>query len=773
MGIVSVGQPVPRHEDPTLLKGEGCYTGDVTLPNQAYGYVLRSPHAHARIKFIDPSAAMAAPGVLIVLTGSEYRAENLGKLPLVVPPIPNLDLEKMLRPPRLALACDKVNFVGEEVAFVVAETLDQAKDAAELIDVEYEPLPSVVDAEEALKDGAPLVWAKCPGNLSFTEEMGDKKSTDAAFASAKHIVKLRSVVNRASANTIEARGTNADYNPSTGHCTVYVGAQAAFGMRKTLAELIFNDQEENFQVITGNMGGSFGMKGVYAETLLTVWASRKLKRPVKWENERQDSILSDYHGRDKVSYTELALDENGTFLGLKVTTIANMGGYFSPLALMHTILSNGGLVGVYTTPAIHLTVKGVLTHTGSTNPYRGSNRPDVAYVLERLIDMASVETGIDRFELRRRNFITKENMPYKTPLGLTYDCGDFGKNFEEALELIDFKGFEERRKKSSAKRKYRGLGVANNVENAAGVGTEFADIAFDVDGTVNIYAGTTEHGQGHPTMYRQVVSQILGIDANKIVVHEGDTDKLEQGNGTGGSRVSSLGASAARIASEGIIEKARQIASLLLEASISDIIFKDGSFKIAGTDRSVSWESIINAAFSKEPLLEAIESGLSVNAQFESSAPNYPSGCHACEVEIDMETGKVDIVRYVGVSDVGNVINPLLLNGQIFGGIGQGAGQVLMEGIRYDKNTGQMKTGSFLDYAMPRASDFCSFELTDNPTITEVNPMGSKGVGEVGTACAMPTVVNAVVDALAPLGVKHVDMPVSAENIWTAINMAG
>ena len=772
MGIVSIGQPVPRHEDPILLRGEGRYTGDVTLPNQAYGFVLRSPHAHALIKSTNTSAALAAPGVLAVLTGEDYRAENLGKLPLVVPPIPNFDAETVYRPSRLALANEVVKFVGEEVAFEVAETLDQAKDAAELINVDYKTLPTVIDAEEAREESAPQVWPDCPGNLCFATEMGDKKATEAAFASAKHIVKLRSIVNRASANTIEARGTNADYDPASGHCTVYVGTQGAFGMRKTLAELIFNDAENNFRVITGNIGGSFGMKQVYAETLMTVWASRKLHRPVKWENERTDSILSDYHGRDKISDTELALDANGKFLGLRVTTIANLGTYLSPLALMHTLLSIGGLVGVYTTPAVHLTVKGVFTHTGSTNPYRGSNRPDVAYVLERLIDVASVETGIDRLELRRRNIIAPGDMPYKTPLGPTYDCGNFKKNFDEAIRLIGYHDFEERRKKSAVERKYRGIGVANNVENAAGAGTEFADIAFDADGTVNIYAGTTEIGQGHPTMYRQVVSHLLGIDMGKIVIHEGDTDKIEQGNGTGGSRVSSLGTSAARIASERVLEKARQIAAHLLEVSLSDIEFKDGSFEIVGTDRSVSWNKVVSAAFSEGQLPEGMEAGLSVKAHFESTAPNFPSGCHACEVEVDMESGKVDIVRYVGVSDVGNVINPLLLNGQIYGGIGQGAGQVLMEGILYDPETGQMQTGSFLDYAMPRASDFCLFELRDNPTTTDVNPMGAKGAGEVGTACAMPTVVNAVVDALSPLGVKHVDMPVTPQNIWSAIKKA-
>ncbi|SVB58125.1 uncharacterized protein METZ01_LOCUS210979, partial [marine metagenome] len=398
MGIVAVGQEVARHEDPILLKGEGRYTGDVTLPNQAYGYVARSPHAHASIQAIGTSAAKIAPGVLAILTGKDCKMDGLGKLPLVVPPLPNLNIERIHSPERFPLATDKINFVGQEVAFIVAETLNQAKDAAELIEIEYNPLPVVVNALDALNDDAPQVWSDCPGNLSFSEEMGDKKATDDAFTTAKHVVKLRTIVNRSSANTIESRGTNADFNPASGRCTVYIGAQGAFGLRKTLAGSIFNDSEENFRVITGNMGGSFGMKQLYTESILTIWASRKLGRPVKWENDRQDSILSDYHGRDKVSDAELALDQKGKFLGLRVTTYANLGTYLSPLALMHTLLSNGGLVGVYTTPSVHLTVNGVFTHTGSTNPYRGSNRPDVAYVLERLIDVAALKTGIDRFE---------------------------------------------------------------------------------------------------------------------------------------------------------------------------------------------------------------------------------------------------------------------------------------------------------------------------------------------------------------------------------------
>jgi len=768
MGIVAVGQAVPRHEDPILLKGEGRYTGDVTLPNQSYGYILRSPHAHAKINSINTEAAAAAPGVLTVLTGADCRADGIGKLPTVQMPVPNFDFDAHVRPDRYALAGDKVHFVGEEVAFVVAESLAQARDAAELIEVDYEVLPSVVDAVEAMQEGATQIWPDNPGNVCFVKELGDKDATDTVFEKAAHVVSQRMVVNRSSANSMEPRGTNADFNPETGHCTVYVGVQGVFGTRNTLAGAIFDDEIDNFRIVTGHIGGSFGMKNFYAETIMTIWAARKLGRPVKWENDREESLMADYHGRDKVADVELALDEEGTFLGIRATIIANMGAYLSPLFVAHTLLSNGGIIGVYKTQAAHLTINAIHTNTSSTNPYRGSNRPDVAYYMERIIDVAAAETGIDRMELRRRNVIPEGAFPHTAPLGVNYDCGNFAQDFEEALRLIDADGFDARRAASDANGKYRGLGLANNVEGAAGGGQEFVDLAFDPDGTVNVYAGTTENGQGHPTMYKQVVSDRLGIDMDKIVVHEGDSDLMTQGNGTGGSRVSSVGASAARVASDKIIEKAKDLAGHVLEAAAADIEFSDGGFEIAGTDRRVSWDEVA-AASHGDGLPEDLQGGLAVNADFQGSANNFPSGTHACEVEVDKETGRVEIVRYVAVNDVGQVINPLLFEGQMHGGIGQGAGQVLMEAVRYDPDSGQMLTGSFMDYAMPRANDFCTFELTDNPSRTDTNPIGSKGAGEVATACAMPVVVNAVVDALSSLGVTHIDMPVTAETVWNAI----
>lgn len=772
MGYVAIGQSVQRYEDPVLLRGEGRYTGDVSLTNQSYGFVLRSPHAHARIRSIDTTAASAVDGVLTILTGKELHAEGLGKMPLLVPPVPNLDIEAIHRPDRFGLALDTVRVVGEPVAFVVAETLDIAKDAAEKIEIDYEVLACAVEAPAAMAEGGSTVWEERPGNMSFEKEFGDKEATDAAFAGADHVVSQHMVVNRVAVNSIEVRGTVADFDSATGKCTVYVGNQGVFGLRNVLADLIFNEPAENFRVITGNMGGSFGMKGTYPETILTVWASRRLGRPVKWENDRQESILSDNHGRGKIADAELALDKDGNFLGLRVNVIANMGAYLSPLAFMHTLLSIGGLVGVYKTPAAHHKVSGVFTNTGSTNPYRGSNRPDTCYILERLIDVAAAEIGIDRVELRRRNFIKPDDMPYKIPLGGVYDCGDFERNFDDALARIDYAGFMARQEQSAKDGKLRGFGVANNIENAAGPGNEYADIAFDKDGSVTVSAGTTDNGQGHATMYTQVVCDRLGISPDRVRVIEGDTAALADGGGTGGSRVSSYGSSAATAAADQLIEKGRQIAAHILEAGISDIEFDDGRFVVAGTDKEVSLDEVVEAAFAPEKLPAGMETGFSESGTFQGKAPNYPNGCHACEVEVDPDTGRVDLVRYVGVSDVGRVINPLILAGQIHGGIGQGAGQVLMEGIEYDPDSGQMLTGSFLDYAMPRANDFCAFEVADNPTFTEVNPLGVKGAGEVGTACAMPVVVNAVVDALSAYGVTHIDMPLTAEKVWSAMHAA-
>lgn len=771
MGIVAVGQSVPRYEDPTLLKGEGTYTGDVRLPNEAFGYVLRSPHAFARINGIDTTAAKAAPGVLCVLTGADMEADDIGPLPNIMPPIPGLDPSKIFVAKRHILATDMARMAGHEVAYVVAETLAQARDAAELIEVEYEPLEPATDSA-SLIDASPR-YADRPDNLAFNSDFGDKEATEKAFAAADHVVKHRMTVNRVSPNSIENRNTVADYDAETGRWTLYLPTQGPFAMKGVLANQIFHTEPENFRIITGNMGGSFGMKGFYAESILTIWAAKKVGRPVRWENERTESLHTDQHGRDKVVDAELALDKDGKFLGVRVHSLANLGAFFGPMGMMHTHLSLIGMVNVYTTPTCYFNIKGAYSNSAPTGPYRGSNRPDSTFIMERLVDVAAHQVGIDRIELRRRNVIPADAMPYKMPLGTVYDCGDFGSNMEQALSAIGYDSFEARRQESKSRGLLRGFGLANNVEQAAGVGHEFVTYRFNADGSLTIIAGTTEQGQGHPTMYAVLASDQLGIDTDKINVIEGDTDAQESGNGTGGSRVSVMGSNAARLAGTGIIEKGKQVASNVLEAAVADIEFDAGAFRVAGTDKSVSLADVVAASFDPANLPEGAEPGLEEYADFEGTAANYPNGCHACEIEVDPETGGATIVRYVAVNDVGTVINALTFRGQILGGIGQATGQAMMEDVTYDPETGQLQTGSFLDYAMPRGSDFCDIEIIDNPHPTQNNPLGSKGAGEVGCACAMPAVVNGILHALEPYGVTHLDMPLTPLKVWSAIQASG
>ncbi len=773
MGIVSVGQSVPRHEDPYLLRGEGTYTADRNLPNQAYGYVLRSPHAFARINGIDTAAALAAPGVLCILTGKDVEEEGIGALPILTPPIPGVDPDAMIKHARYPIATDMARMVGHEVAFVVAETLAQAKDAAELVEVDYAPLEALTNSFE-VAGGAPR-YDDAPDNLAFNTSFGDKDATDAAFENADHTVKLTLTVNRVAPSTIENRTSVADYDPAgaggKGRWTVYAPVQGPHGLKDILADLIFKCEPDQFQVVTGNMGGSFGMKAFYSETVLTAVAARRLGRPVKWENERSESLLTDQAGRDKVVDAELALDKEGKFLGLRVHSVQNLGAFFGSFGLMHTHLSLIGMINVYRTPAIHHTIRGGYSNTCFTGPYRGSNRPDSAFIMERLLDYAAAELGMDRIELRRRNMIRADEMPYTMPLGTVYDSGDFPSNLEKALEAIGHEGFEARREEAKARGKLLGLGVGNNIEQAAGVGQEFATYRFDENGDLTIVAGTTEQGQGHPTMYAILASDRLGIDTDRITIVEGDTGSLPQGNGTGGSRVSVMGTHAALLAGEGVIEKGKQIAGHLLEAAAADIEFAGGTFSVAGTDKQVSLDEVARAAHGDLP--GGIEPGLEFYAQYDGEAHTFPNGCHACEVEVDPETGAAKMTRYAAVNDVGTVINQLTVKGQIIGGVGQGAGQALLEGIEYDGETGQMLTGSFLDYAMPRGIDFCDIQIINNPHPTGSNSIGAKGVGEVGCACAMPAAANAVIHALEPLGVKHLDMPLTPRKVWDAIHRSG
>ncbi len=774
MGQFSFGQAVPRTEDPRLLRGEGRFVADFALANQAYGHVLRSPHAHARIVSIDTADAKRAPGVLGVFTEKDLAADGLGttrvKMPRKRP-----DGSPLYQNPHPGLARDRVRFVGDYVAYVVAETLDEAKDAAELIAVDYEPLAAGVDTASAIEPGAPAVWDDCPDNVSNLFEQGDRDAVEAAFERAHHVTRQRFVISRVLANAMEPRGAIGAYDVHEGRHTIYCAVGNIHAVRGMLAGDVFGVAENKFRVICGDIGGAFGSKGVTApENIVSLYASKKLGRPVKWVAERSEALLADDHCRDNVSDVELALDDNGIFLALRVRTLCNLGAYLnSDRNLMATFGNLGSLAGVYRTPAIHVAVTGVFTHTMSTATYRGAGRPEAAYLIEGIIDRAARETGIDRVELRRRNIIPAEAMPYRTGLVYTYDCGEFERNMDEAMALADVAGFEARRAESLGRGTLRGLGITNPIERAgAPPGPETADIRFDPSGGVTLSVGTKSQGQGHDTMYKIILSEFLGIDSDDVHVIEGDTDKVAYGTGTFGSRSASVGGSAAVLAAEKIIAKGRLIAAHLLEAADDDMVFERGTFTVAGTDRTVTLQDVARAAYRPGARPKGLEAGLFETGVFEPEKQTFPNGCHVCEIEIDADTGKLDVVRYVVVDDVGNVINELTLDGQVHGGVAQGIGQAVLEHMIYDRETGQVASGSFMDYAMPRADDMCSIRVESRPVPTATNPLGVKGAGEAGTVGALPGIMNAAVDALAPLGIRHVEMPLTPEKLWRAIRDA-
>ena len=768
MGEFGISQPVPRTEDPRLLRGRGRFVDDVRLHGMVVGYVLRSPHAHAKILSLNVDRAREAPGVHLVLTAEDYKAAGLKNMPPPGPPTKNSEGVTAYSTPRGALASGKVLHVGDPVAFVVAETLAQAKDAAELIAVEYEPLPAHTDTASAMGKGA--LWEARPNNVALLHEEGDRAKTDAAFAKAAVVVGQRFVINRVTAAAIEPRGCVASYDSREEYHTVYMAAQGGFGGRKFLANTL-NEPETNFRVIPGDIGGSYGMKGgQYSEYVLVAWASKLLGRPVKWTADRAESLVSDTQGRDNVTDAELALDKDGKILALRVNTVGGVGGYTSALAAGPLTNNLGTLAGVYTMDAAYVRVTGVFTNTTVTNPYRGAGRPEAAYVIERLVTLAARKMKIDEVELRRRNMIAPSAMPYKTALTFTYDCGEFEKVMDLAVDKSDLKGFEVRRAEAKKRGKLRGLGLSYTIERAAPPGLEHAEINFDTEGYVTVSVGTTNNGQGHETIYTQLMCDRFGLTPDKVRVVEGDTGRVALGQGTGGSRVSAMGMSALHLAAEKIIAKSRTIAAHALEASEADLEYNEGMFTVAGTDKKFSFQDVVKIAFTPPKLPRNVEPGLFEGGTHKSNRANYPNGCHVCEVEIDPETGKAELVKYVVIDDVGNVLNPMLLKGQIHGGIAQGAGQILMEDIVHDPETGQMLSGSFMDYAMPRAIDLPNFEIKSHPVPTDQNPLGVKGAGEAGTVGAMPAVMNALIDALAPLGVTDLPMPATPERIWRAIN---
>jgi aerobic carbon-monoxide dehydrogenase large subunit len=766
-----IGQPVPRIEDPRFITGRGRYVDDFDLPRQCYGVVVMSPHAHARIKGIGAAKAKAAPGVLAVLTGADAKADGLGGL---APPMPeDMGGPKGFRTLLSILANDKVRAVGERVAFVVAETLGEAKDAAELLEIDYEPLAAVVSAEDAVKPGAPAVWDEAPNNVTFTLMMGNKDATDTAFAGAKHVVSLKLNNTRITANSIEPRAAIGQYHPDSDTYTLYSTSQNPHGTRSSVAGQVLRIPETKLRVISPDVGGGFGMKhGGYPEDALVVWASRKVGgRPVKWVSTRSEALLGDSQGRDQIVTGELALDERGKILGLRVNALHAMGSHVFGAAMVVPLFAMRLAPGVYQVPAVHALARAVLTNTIPLAPYRGAGRPEATYLIEQLLDRAARLIGIDPIEIRRRNFIPAAAMPHKIGTGVTYDSGDFVHVMDECLKLADWEGFTKRAAASKKNGKLRGRGVGYFLEEAA-VFNDRMVLRFDPSGMLTILAGTHSHGQGHQTVYAQMVSEWLGVPFENIRFVQGDTDAVPIGRGSYGSRSMHVGGNALKRAADNIVEKAKPMAAMMLEAAAGDIEFKDGSFHIVGTDRALKLTDVAKAFYRPAMLPPQFDVGLEASGSFAAEPPNYPNGCHVCEVEVDPETGAVTLARYAAVDDVGKIMNKLLCEGQIHGGVAQGVGQALMEAIVFD-GAGQLVTGSFQDYAMPRAEDFpeLTSELTEVPART--NPLGVKGAGEAGATGAPPAVIGAILDALKPLNIEHIDMPATPNRVWAAINARG
>ena len=782
--MATIGTPVRRREDYRFLTGGGTYTDDINRPGQLYACILRSPHAHAQIAGINTSAAQRAPGVVEVYTGKDMVADSVGGLPCGWQ-VHSKDGTPMAEPPHPVLAVDRVRYVGDPVAVVIADTLGQARDAAELVSVDYAEEPAAIDPVAALQPGAPQVNAEAPGNLCYDWQLGDLAAVEATFAKATRIVKLDLTNNRLVPNAMEPRAAIGEFNRATGEYTLYTTSQNPHVIRLLMGAFVLHIPESRLRVIAPDVGGGFGSKIYhYAEEAITTWAAGKVHRPVKWTAERSESFMSDAHGRDHVTHVELALDGQAKLLALKVSTIANMGAYLSTFApCIPTYLYGTLLAGTYTTPAIYCETKAVFTHTVPVDAYRGAGRPEATFLLERIVDLAADEIGMDPAELRRRNFIPKDAYPYQTPVALQYDSGDYGATLELALKAADYQGFEARRRDAMARGKLRGIGIATYIEAcgiapSAVVGSlgaraglfESAEVRVHPTGSVSILTGSHSHGQGHETTFSQLVADTLGIPLDSIEIVHGDTAKIPYGMGTYGSRSLAVGGSAIVKAMDKVVAKGRKIAAHLLEAAEADVEFKDGKFTVAGTDRSKTLGEVALTAYVPHNFPhEELEPGLDETAFYDPKNFTFPSGAHIAEVEIDLETGQVAVVNFTASDDFGRIINPLIVAGQVHGGLAQGIGQALLEGCVYDKASGQLLTGSYMDYAMPRADDLPAFALSTNTTLCTHNPLGVKGCGEAGAIGAPAAITNALVDALKPLGVRHLDMPATPEKLWRII----
>jgi aerobic carbon-monoxide dehydrogenase large subunit len=763
-----IGQPVLRSEDPVLVRGEGRFTDDVSLPRQAYAVIVRSRHAHGLLRGIATDAARQMKGVLGIYTAADLA--GYGTLKCIVP-FKNRDGSEMKKPPRHALATDKVRYVGDPVAIVVAETLLQAKDAAEAIELDVEPLDAVTNPEEAAQPGAPVLYDEAPDNVALDYHYGDSEKVKAAFARAAHVTKLKLVNSRVVVNAMEPRAALAQFE--NGRFTLYTCSQGVFGMKSNIAQIL-NVEPKLVRVITGNVGGSFGMKAApYPEYVCILHAARALGRPVKWTDERSSSFVSDSHGRDHRVTAELALDADGSFLAVRLTSFGNMGAFLANVApIPSTQNAVKNVQSAYRTPLIEVSTKCVFTNTSHVSAYRGAGRPEGNYYMERLIDAAAAEMDIDRLELRRRNFVKPRELPFKAALGSIYDSGDFANVLKQALEEADVKGFAKRKRESRKSGKLRGLGIGSYLEATAPPSKELGGIVFEADGSVTILSGTLDFGMGHATPFAQILHEKLGIPFDKIRLLQSDSDRLIMGGGSGGSKSLMHTGTALVEASGKVIERGKEIAAHVLEAAASDIEFAHGRFVVAGTDTAIGIMDLAARLRSGINLPEGIPASLDVQHVSEGpSASTYPNGCHVCEVEVDPETGVIEVVKYASVNDFGTVINPIIVEGQLHGGVVQGIGQTLMEMTAYDSD-GQLLTGSYMDYAMPRASDAPSFSVADHGVPATTNPLGVKGCGEAGCAGSLTSIMNAVVDALSEYGIRHIDMPATPHRVWQAIQAA-
>ena len=772
MAKFGIGQAVRRVEDRRFLTGQGRYVDDISLPGQCYGVTLLSPHAHARIKRVDVTRAKAVPGVLCVLTGADALAEKLGSFTAHLMP-EDFGAPKGHRTFQPVLVADKVRFVGDRVAFVVAETLSQARDAAEMVEVDYEPVPAVVNLEDAAKDGAPKVWEDCPqGNVGFRLMFGNKEATDAAFAKAKHVVELRLENNRLSPVAMEPRAAIGDYNAAEETYTLYTTSQNPHGVRMEMSH-IFHVPENGIRVIAPDVGGGFGLKGnPFPDDALVLWAARRLRRPVKWVASRSESMLTDHCGREMVYYGELALDEHGKILALRARCLFQLGAYFVGAGLAAGAMSVRFIPEAYDFQTMHILSQGLFTNTSQSGPYRGAGRPEAAYFMERLIEHAARVIGIDPAEIRRRNLIAPNKLPYATPTLWNYDSGEFQRLMDKCIELSDWNGYAARKKASQNAGKLRGHAVSYYIE-FGGIFNERMELRFDPGGTLTILGGTHSHGQGHATVFAQLAHEWLGVPLQDIRYVQGDTAQVPIGRGTYGARSAVVGGNALKVASDALVAKGKQLAAAMMEADTADLEFEDGQYRVVGTDKAITLTDVAKASYAPMgPLTDKFGVGLEASGSYSANPPSHPNGAHACELEVDPETGEVVIDRYFVVDDLGRVLNPLIVRGQIQGGVVQGLGQALLEHQVYDRQSGQLISGSFMDYGMPRADTMPNVEAELEEVPCKTNPLGVKGIGESGTIGAPPTVINAVIDALSPLGIDRIEMPATPLRVWQAISRA-